>query len=46
MGLIPRVRKYLLSGSAVLDFGSRLVVAGVLSKEISSEEDESSLGGK
>ena len=31
----------------VLDFGSRrFVVAGALSKEISSEKDESSLGGK
>ena len=30
----------------VSDFGSRFVVAGALSKEISSEEDESSLGGK
>ena len=30
----------------VLDFGLRFVVAGVLSKEVSSEEDESSLGVK
>ena len=30
----------------VLDFGLHFVVAGVLSKEISSEEDESSVGGK
>ena len=30
----------------VLDFGSCFVVAGVLSKEISSEEDKLSLGGE
>ena len=30
----------------VSDFGSRFVVAGVLSKEISLEEDELSLGGQ
>ena len=30
----------------ILDFGSRFVVAGALSKKIPSEEDESSLGGK
>ena len=30
----------------VLDFISRNNVAGVLSKEISSEKEESSLGGK
>ena len=32
--------------SVVLDFGSPFNVAGVLSKEISSEENESALGGK
>ena len=46
MGLIPRVRKKSLSGSVVLDFGSRFAVAGVLSKEVSSEEGDSSLDGK
>ena len=30
----------------VLDFGADFVVAGVLSTEVSSEENESSLGGK
>jgi len=30
----------------VLDFGAGFVLAGVLSKEVSSEENESSLGGK
>ena len=30
----------------VLDFSSRINVAGVLSKEISSEKEKSSLGSK